>query len=59
MEALRLLLGTATQRDLAFALKVDRNRILAWERQLDAAATEADEPSAEAIPEPSLNGSAG
>jgi hypothetical protein len=53
MEALRLLLGTATQRDLAFALRVDRNRILAWERQLDAAASEVDEPPA---PDPTVSG---
>lgn len=58
MEALRVLLGTATQRDLAFALRVDRNRILAWERQLDAAAAEVDEPPAlEPVPA-GMNGSA-
>jgi hypothetical protein len=57
MEALRLLLDSTSTRDLAFALKIDRNRILAWERQLDASAAEADEPAAAEVPEPSLNGS--
>jgi hypothetical protein len=58
MEALRLLLGTATQRDLAFALRVDRNRILAWERQLAASDAEADEPAAAEPAMATVNGSA-
>lgn len=58
MEALRLLLDTATGRDLAFALRVDRNRVLAWERQLDAADEELAGPVTEPAPEPVMNGSA-
>ena len=56
MEALRLLLATESERDLAFALKVDRNRVVAWKRQLVAADEEAAEPVAGQVPEPSMNG---
>ena len=42
--ALRLLLDSASQRDLAFVLGVDRNRVLAWDRRLDGADGEVDGP---------------
>jgi len=50
--ALRLLLDSASQRDLAFVLGVDRNRVLAWDRRLDGADGGVDEP----VPVASLNG---
>lgn len=52
--ALRLLLDSASQRDLAFVLGVDRNRVLAWDRRLDGADGEADGP----VPAASMNGHA-
>lgn len=45
MAALRALLDSASSRDLAFTLGVDRNRLLAWDRRLAASAEEADEPA--------------
>lgn len=50
--ALRLLLDSASQRDLAFVMGVDRNRVLAWDRRLDGAWSEMDEP----VPAASING---
>lgn len=51
LEALGALLDSEKERELAFLLKVDRNKIRAWKGQLDAADGEPGEDAPEDVPE--------
>lgn len=61
MAALQALLGSESERNLAFILKVDRMKVRAWQGQLDAADEEVVEgtpdPEPEPVRVPALNGS--
>lgn len=57
MAALQLLMDSESERNLAFLLGVDRNRVLGWKRRLAASAESAAEDVRDDSPEPSVNGS--